>query len=73
MVTLAWDPGDATETGFNLYMGFASGQETNQTNVGNVTTWTVQVTSGVTYFFVVTAYNDAGESPPSNEISYTAP
>ena len=34
---------------------------------------TVQLTGGTTYFFEVTAYEAAGQSLPSNEVSYTAP
>jgi hypothetical protein len=54
-------------------MGFTSGGENQSTNVGNVLTTTVTLTSGTTYFFYVTAYNDTGQSLPSNEVSYTAP
>ena len=44
-------------------------------DLGNTTTATVSnLISGVTYYFVVTAYNSAGvEGPPSNQASYTAP
>ena len=73
-VTLAWDaPNDPSVTGYTLWMGFSSGAENQPTNVGNVLTATVTLTSGTTYFFYVTSVNSVGQSVPSNEISYTAP
>ncbi len=74
-VTLSWDANVSTNTtGYRLYVGLASGSYTT-TDVGNTTTATVSnLTSGVTYYSVVTAYNSDGlESPPSNQVSYTAP
>jgi hypothetical protein len=79
-VTLAWtqdavtgDP-NTDAAGYYLKLGFAPGAETQVIDVGNVGIWTLQLTSGATYFFIVTAYNAARqESPPSNEISYSAP
>jgi len=56
-----------------LWLGFTSGGENQSTNVGNVLTTTVSLTSGITYYFYVTAQNSVGSSLPSNEISYTAP
>lgn len=73
-VTLAWDSvNDPTVLGYHLWLGFNSGQENQETNVGNTTTWTLQLSSGTTYFFYVTAYNNGGDSLPSNEVSYTTP
>ena len=71
-VTLAWDA-SSNATGYNLKYGFSPGSETAVVNVGNVTSWTVQLTSATTYYFVVSAYNSAGQSGPSNEVSYRAP
>jgi Fibronectin type III domain/Bacterial Ig domain len=73
-VTLAWDPSpDSTVTGYQLQYGTSSGIYTTTIDVGNSTTATVSnLTSGTTYFFVVTAYNAASLiSPPSNEASFT--
>jgi hypothetical protein len=58
-----------------LHIGVLSGVYTQITSLGNTTTATVSnLVSGVTYYYVVTAYNSAGvDSPPSNEVSYTAP
>jgi hypothetical protein len=80
-VTLAWDANAATTNpgtntvGYRLYMGPASGNYTQSTDVGNSTTATVSaLVSGSTYYFAVTAYDAAGaEGPPSNEVSFTAP
>ena len=54
-------------------MGFGSGLETEGANLGLVTQTSIQLTSGTTYFFFVTSYNVNGESPPSNEVTSTAP
>ena len=75
-VTLAWDRSpDSSVIGYRIYYGAASGNYTNSVAVGNVTTNAVQgLTSGVTYFFAVTAYDASGlESSFSNETSYTVP
>ena len=69
--TLAWNAvTDPSLSGYNIKVGTASGLYTRTITVGNVTSYTVDsLTKGTTYFFVVTAYNSAGESLPSNEIS----
>jgi hypothetical protein len=73
-VTLAWNPSDSTAIGYYFKMGFSSGAETQSTDVGNVLTYTVALTSKTTYYFVVTAYNsNRVQSLPSNEVSYTTP
>jgi len=75
-VTLAWDRSpDSSVTGYRIHYGAASGNYTNSIVVGNVTTNAVQeLTSGVTYFFAITAFAASGlESGFSNETSYTVP
>jgi hypothetical protein len=71
---LAWEsvPG-ANIAGYRVYYRAQDGSYSNSVTVGNVTTNTIPgLASGVTYFFVVTAYNPSGtESTPSNEVSYT--
>ena len=58
-----------------MHAGFSSGNYTQTTDLGNITTATVALTqSGSTYCFIVTAYNSAGtESPVSNQIAVVAP
>jgi hypothetical protein len=74
-VTLAWDASpDPDVAGYHLHYGTnGSGSYQVAIDCGNVTTNTVTgLVPGVTYWFVVTAYNTSGlESDPSNEISYT--
>ena len=75
-VTLGWGPSsDPNVVGYKTYYGAASGNYTNSHAVGNVTTNTVSgLARGVTYYFVVTAYNASGvESVPSNVVGYTVP
>lgn len=74
--TLTWDPSpDIAIAGYHLYEGVASGTYTNLLDVGHVTVATVSnLVNGVTYFFVVTAYDTNGtESGFSDEVSYTVP
>jgi hypothetical protein len=77
---LAWDPNvntgnpDTDAAGYMLCLGFSPGNEPQQTDVGPVTVWTVQLSSATTYYFVVRAYNAQRiMSLPSNEVSYTTP
>lgn len=61
-----------TVSGYKVYVGEAPRQYSRTINVGTVTSSTVSsLTVGRTYYFVVTAYNSAGESPPSAEVSKT--
>jgi Fibronectin type III domain len=72
-VTLTWDASPSPGvTGYRVYYGVGSGNYTNSVVAGNVTTNTVSgLSSGVAYFFAVTAFNTIGlESPFSNEISF---
>lgn len=75
-VTLAWDTNSEPDlAGHILYTGRSSGSYTLQMDVGNVNIVTVSnLQEGLTYFFVVTAYNTARlESEYSNEVAYTVP
>jgi hypothetical protein len=69
--TLAWNPvTDPTLDGYKIYVGTASGLYTRTITVGNLISYTVDsLTTRTTYYFSVTAYNSAGESSPSNEVS----
>ena len=79
--TLVWTPGPSGVTneavGFTLYFGAEDNKtEYNVTVPVDVTSVDIDVLGlahGIEYFFVVRAYNDVGESGPSNEVSYTLP
>jgi len=86
-VTLIWDANTEPDlVGYKLYYKVDStgggpytgrnavmdGQTTDSPiNVGNVTEVTIEVASGLKYFFVVTAYNNF-ESDYSNEVMFDA-
>lgn len=76
---LSWDPNDWNTdpdlAGYKVYYGTASGNYTNNVDIGlinpdSVPTYTVNnLTEGNTYYFTVTAYDTSGnESGFSNEV-----
>ncbi len=70
--TLAWAPSsDEDVVGYQIRYGTASRRYDKSVDVGDATTAVVSnLTTGSTYYFVVTAYNSARlESGPSNEIA----
>ncbi len=73
--TLYWEPkpvGDSA-SGYIVLKGKASGQYTEERDVGFVNNAQVTMTEATTYFFAVKAYNTAGlQSLPSAEASYDA-
>ena len=71
--TATWKAVTSTPvTGYKVYVGEAPGQYSRTVTVGTVTSATVNsLTVGKTYYFVVSAYNSAGESAPSNMVSKT--
>lgn len=75
-VTLAWNANTETNlAGYKLYWGTASGSYTRSNVLNTVTSGTItNLSSSVTYFFAVTAYNTAGlESGFSTQVSWTSP
>ena len=73
-VNLAWDANPEPDIAkYKVYWGLESGAPTESLDVGKVTAATVRhLDDGATYFFTVTAINEAGEeSEPSNEVFYT--
>jgi chitinase len=65
-VSLSWTAPSGTVTGYNVYE--------NGSNVASATgtsTTVTGLTASTTYTFAVTAYNSAGESPQSNQVSAT--
>src|SRR5208283_4138058 len=61
--------------GYTVYYGTASGNYTQNVNVGNVTTYTVSsLAAGTTYYFAAAAFDSSGnQSAYSNEVSKTIP
>lgn len=73
-IDLIWNANPEPElVGYKIYYGTASGVYTQSVDIGNQTTATLtNLSVGVTYFSVVTAYDaERLESPPSVEISFT--
>ncbi len=72
--TLLWNAVAGTISGYKVYVGESSGTYTRTITLGAVTSTTVSnLTVGRTYYFVVRAYNSAGTSSPSNQVSKTIP
>ena len=74
--SLQWDAVAGDVQGYKIYYGTSSGSYPYSKNVGNVTQYplpNLYLTDGTTYYFVVRAYADAGESENSNETTYTVP
>jgi len=70
--TLAWNAVTGTISGYKIYVGDAPRLYTRTITTGTGTSTSVNsLTVGRTYYFAVTAYNSAGESTPSNEVSKT--
>lgn len=72
-VTLAWDP-VSEATGYRLYYGTSTGSHPESIDAGDVIQYEVAgLEEGVTYYFVVRAYDSTRESADSNEVSYSVP
>jgi hypothetical protein len=70
--TLTWNAvTGATVTGYKVYVGEAPRLYTRTITVSTTSSTVNSLTVGRTYYFAVTAYNSAGESTPSNEVSKT--
>jgi uncharacterized protein YegP (UPF0339 family) len=74
---LAWDRNvDNVTTGYRVYYGTASGayQPAGGIDVGNVVEFTLDLTPGQTYFFLVRAQSSSSSlGPPSTELRFTVP
>jgi hypothetical protein len=75
-VILAWDSiADTNVVGYAIYYGTNSGSYVSRLDAGGNNAISVPgLTEGLTYYFVVTAYDAQGEeSDPSNEVAYVVP
>jgi len=73
---LAWDPSSGDVTGYRIYFGQSKGSHPDSQDVGNVTQYLLSklaLEEKKTYYFVARAYNGAGESGDSNEVSWLVP
>jgi hypothetical protein len=73
---LVWDASSGEVTGYRVYYGLSQGSHPNSRDVGNVTECLLSnlpLEENKTYYFVTRAYNGAGESGDSNEVSWQAP
>src|SRR5205807_2047982 len=75
-VGLTWQApgsnGGSPITNYKIYRGTASGGETLVATIGNQLSYSDGgLTNGVTYYYQVSAVNNAGEGPRSNEASAT--
>lgn len=70
---LVWDASSGEVTGYRVYYGLSQGSHPNNQSVGKVTEYALSglpLEESRTYYFVVRAFNGAGESGDSNEISW---
>lgn len=73
---LVWDPSSGDVSGYRVYYGLSQGSHPNSYDVGNVTECalgSLDLEEKKTYYFVTRAYNGAGESGDSNEVSWQVP
>lgn len=71
--TLAWDASTGEVQGYKVYYGTTTGGPyPNSANAGTARTYSLNnlpLQENTTYYFVVRAYNQAGESASSNQVS----
>lgn len=75
-LTVAWDPStDPNVVGYKVAYGVQSGVYATEVDTGTQTAYQVAgLTSGVTYYFIVRAYDRVGNlSAPSQEVMGVAP
>jgi hypothetical protein len=73
-VALTWLPSSSPDVnGYYIYYGLNSGVYDHEISVGNATSVIISnLVEGATYYFAATSH-DGGESPFSNETTYTVP
>lgn len=74
-VTLAWDRSQSSNvTGYYVYVLEENSTTPTRITVGNTNQMTLTtLKEGLRYSFTVTAYNNVGESPSSNEALFVVP
>jgi len=75
-IKLDWQPPDTPPSvqGYRAHWGTSTGHYVETTEVGTTTTATLGgFAYDTTYYLAVTAFNSAGESPYSNEVTVSAP
>jgi hypothetical protein len=73
--TLQWEPSTGEVSGYKVLFGTAANELTEEKDVGNATQYSLTnlpLKDSTTYYFAVRAYNGQGESPDSNQISWTS-
>lgn len=73
--TLEWEPSAGDVVGYRVFFGTSSGKLPDHRDAGNATRYSIgnlPLQDNATYHFAVRAYNDFGESPDSNRISWTS-
>ena len=73
--TVAWDANlEGDLAGYRILVGTSPGRYTQTYDVGRVTSKTLDLPDGTTYYLAVVAYNSEGlVSTPSNEVSWFVP
>lgn len=75
--TLKWEPpSQGTATGYKVHYGKSSSAPTTSVDIGNTTQYDLDkapLAKYTTYYFWVSAYNSAGESPKTGPIPYKTP
>jgi len=72
---ISWQPSSGTVDGYRLLYGTEKGNYTSEIDVGPVTEYAldnITLKENTTYYFIVKAYNSAGESGESNELVWTS-
>jgi hypothetical protein len=75
--TLKWDaPSQGAATGYKVHYGKSSSAPATSVDIGNNTQYDLDnapLVGNTTYYFWVSAYNSAGESPKTGPIPYKTP
>ncbi len=72
--SLVWGESSGDVVGYKVYYGTSASSPSNSVDVGNAREFyldSLPLAENTQYFFCVTAYNDAGESPPCAPVAFT--